>query len=278
MEKQKVCQQQFLHSLSFKNPRRWYRAGYWKCALPRTNFPGQNSATCRREMAIGKWLRGNLPCMDIAVFRAQTSVHTVRQRCTRCRAVSGRQDPSHRDLHCADGRSLADNQKTGTDKQGYGLVHRSGIRRNQYYTHATTKNLVKYTVSLPPTLLAILALSLMNISLFLTKSLHCPNLVILTFVNFVVFVRILISRQLVPSPPPLFTLYLITATLSTSIFLSFKQTVSSLFRILLLDRAAVKSPNHLISHLFSNLSNSSKLMNELITRYSSLNLLQSCLV
>ena len=46
----------------------------------------------------------------------------------------------------------------------------------------------------------------------LTKSLHCLNLVILTFVNFPASVLILILKQLVPSPPPLFTLSLFTAT------------------------------------------------------------------
>ena len=76
--------------------------------------------------------------------------------------------------------------------------------------------------SLPLTLLTILALSLMNISLSLTKFLHCLNLVILTVVNFIVFVHISILKQLVPSPPPLFTLSLITATPSILIFLSLR--------------------------------------------------------
>ena len=44
---------------------------------------------------------------------------------------------------------------------------------------------------------------------------HCLNLVILTFVNFAASVLILILKQLVPSPPPLFILSLITATPST---------------------------------------------------------------
>ena len=47
------------------------------------------------------------------------------------------------------------------------------------------------------TLHAILALSLMNISLSLTKSLHCLNLVILTFVNFAASVVILILQELI---------------------------------------------------------------------------------
>ena len=74
---------------------------------------------------------------------------------------------------------------------------------------------------------AILALSLMNISLSLTKSLHCLNLVIVTFVNFVVSVLILILKQLVPSPPPLFTLSLITTTPSNSISLSLIQLIQN---------------------------------------------------
>ena len=75
---------------------------------------------------------------------------------------------------------------------------------------------------LQPTLLIILASSLMNISLFLTKSLHCPNLVILTFVNFVVFARILTSKQPVPLPPVLFTLNVIIATPSALIISSLR--------------------------------------------------------
>ena len=87
----------------------------------------------------------------------------------------------------------------------------------------------------------------MNISLCLTKSMHCLNVVqlnsstdlysavcrvILTFVNFVVSVLNLISKQLVlvPSPPPLFTLNSITATPSTSIFLSLQLIQNSLAR------------------------------------------------
>ena len=107
------------------------------------------------------------------------------------------------------------------------------------------------------TLFAILASSLMNISLSLTKSLHCLNLVIITFVNFVVFVRILIIKQLVPLPPPLFALNLITATPYTSVFLSLRQTVSRSFRILLL-MLLLKPPNPVVSHLHLNLCTGSK--------------------
>ena len=81
----------------------------------------------------------------------------------------------------------------------------------------------------------------MNISLSLTKSLHCLNLVILTFVNFVASVLILIFKQLIPSLPPLFTLRLITATPSTSISL-----MSQIRRLQLIQnylvRVVVKAP------------------------------------
>ena len=92
------------------------------------------------------------------------------------------------------------------------------LKRN-FSSLVTDNNSLKYKTLLliPLTLLTILALSLMNISLSLTKSLHCLNHVILTFVNFVVSVLILILEQLVPS---LFTLNPTTATPSTSIFLT----------------------------------------------------------
>ena len=85
--------------------------------------------------------------------------------------------------------------------------------------------------------------------------------------DFVASVLILILKQLVPSPPPLFTLSLITATPSTSISLSLRQTVSSSSKILLLV-LLLKPPNHVTSHLYLNLFTGSKLMNELTTSYS----------
>ena len=70
------------------------------------------------------------------------------------------------------------------------------LRRN-FSSLVTDNNLLKYKTLLliPLTLHAILALSLMNISLSLTKSLHCLNLVILTFVTFIVSVVISILKQ-----------------------------------------------------------------------------------
>ena len=106
-----------------------------------------------------------------------------------------------------------------------------------------------------------------HLTLSLTKSLHCLKLVIATFVNFVASVLILILKQLVPLPPQLLTLSLITATPSTSISLSLRKTVSSSFRIILLV-LLLKLSNHVTSHLYLNLCIGSKLMNELITSYS----------
>jgi len=80
--------------------------------------------------------------------------------------------------------------------------------KTEFLLIGNKQNSLKYITLhlIPPTLLTILALFSMNISLFLIKYLHCPNLAILIFVNFVVFVLILISKQLVPSAPPLFTI------------------------------------------------------------------------
>ena len=79
--------------------------------------------------------------------------------------------------------------------------------KQNFSSLVTDNNLLEYRTLLliPLTVLAIWALSLTNISLSLTKSPHCLNLVILTFVNFVVFVLISILKQLVPSPPTLFS-------------------------------------------------------------------------
>ena len=55
-----------------------------------------------------------------------------------------------------------------------------------------------------------MVLSLTKISLSLIKYLHSPNPAILTFVNYAVSAPILISKQPIPSPPPLSTLNLTT--------------------------------------------------------------------
>ena len=80
-------------------------------------------------------------------------------------------------------------------------IHRQHRLKRNFSSLVTDNNLLKHKTLLliPLTLHVILAMSLMNISLSLTKSLHCLNLVILTFVNFVVSILILILKQLVPS-------------------------------------------------------------------------------
>ena len=149
-----------------------------------------------------------------------------------------------------------------------GLRHRTGHPPSTNRAQRSISSMIE-TSALPlrQTATHTLALSLMNISLSLTKSLHCLNLFILTFINFAASVLILILKQLVPSPPPLFTLSLITATPSTSISLSLRQTLSSSSRILLLV-LLLKLPNHVTSLLYLNLCTGSKLMNELTTSYS----------
>ena len=68
------------------------------------------------------------------------------------------------------------------------------------------------------TLFAILVSCLTNISLSLTKYLHFPSPVILIFVNYVVSVNTLISKQ--PAPPFSFTPNSIIATHYVTIFLT----------------------------------------------------------
>ena len=59
----------------------------------------------------------------------------------------------------------------------------------------------------------------LNISLSLIKYLHYPNPAILTFVNFAVSTPILISKQPIPSPPPLSTLNMTIITHYTTTYL-----------------------------------------------------------
>ena len=70
-----------------------------------------------------------------------------------------------------------------------------------YFLHRLPLNIIKK-------LLLLQVLSLTNISLSLNKYLHYPNPAILTFVIFAVSAPILISKQPIPSPPPLSTLNL----------------------------------------------------------------------
>ena len=93
----------------------------------------------------------------------------------------------------------------------------------------------------------------MNTSLFLTRSHLSPNLAITIFASFAVSVHTLIPKQLPPSPLPLFTPSLTTATLSLyhnlpkSQISRLQQTQNSLAR------AAVKAPksSHITPILWS---------------------------
>jgi len=108
-------------------------------------------------------------------------------------------------------------------------------------------------LSLQPTLLATLALSLMNTLPSLAKSLHFLNPATITFVNFVISARISTSKQPASLSPPLSILNLITVTLSISTFQTINITGSNRFRTLLLV-LLLKPLNPQISLPFSNLS------------------------
>jgi len=83
-------------------------------------------------------------------------------------------------------------------------------------------NWPKYSTphSAPPTLLAILASSLMNTFPFPIRSQLALNPAIITFVNFVASVLTSISKQPLPLPPPSSTPNLTTVTLFTIIYTS----------------------------------------------------------
>jgi len=107
------------------------------------------------------------------------------------------------------------------------------LRLNFYLSDSKT-NLPKYTTlyMTPPTLLEILALSLMNI--FLTKLHLSPKLVTITFVNFAVCSLISIRQPPVPLLPLSSTPNLLTVILSTIKSLTLNYPISSRSRTLLL--------------------------------------------
>jgi len=84
-----------------------------------------------------------------------------------------------------------------------------------FFLSDLNNNFLNYTtlLSLQPTLLATLALSLMNTLPSPTKSLHFLNPTTITFVNFAVSAHISTSKQPAPLTLPLFILNLITVTL-----------------------------------------------------------------
>jgi len=90
----------------------------------------------------------------------------------------------------------------------------NGLKQQLSKIHSSSLNITRSTRSL--------GFILMNTSVCLIKSLIFLDLVFLMFVNFDVSVLILISKQPVPSPPPLFTQNMTTVTLSIIIFQSLR--------------------------------------------------------
>ena len=116
-------------------------------------------------------------------------------------------------------------------------------------------------ISLQPTLLATLAISLMN-TLLLTKSLHFLNPATITFVNFAISAHISTSKQPAPLPPPLSILNLITVTVSITTFQTINLTGFNRSRtILLVLLLSLLNPH--ISLPFSDLSTGLRLTNAL---------------
>ena len=112
----------------------------------------------------------------------------------------------------------------------------STLLKLSFFLSDLNNSFLKFTtlLSLQPTLLATLALSLMNTLPSLTKSLHFVNPATITFVNFAVSAHISTSKQPAPLPPPLSILNLITVTLSITTFRIINLTVSNRSRTLLL--------------------------------------------
>ena len=108
-------------------------------------------------------------------------------------------------------------------------------------------------LSLQPTLLATLALFLMDTLPSQTKSLHFLNPASITFVNFAVSAHALTSKQPAPLPPPLSTLNSITVTLSITTFQTIKSAGSNGSRTFLLV-LLLRLLNTHVSLPFSNLA------------------------
>jgi len=77
----------------------------------------------------------------------------------------------------------------------------------------------------------------MNISISLIKYLHYPNPAILTFVNVAVSALMLISKQPIPSPPPLSTLNLTTVITRLSYWIGIHGSVLNWFKCYLSSRS-----------------------------------------
>jgi len=109
-------------------------------------------------------------------------------------------------------------------------------------------NFPKYTTLhlTPPTLLEILALSLMNILLFRTNLHLSPKPVTITFVNFAVSGLTSIHQLPLPLLHPSFTSNLITVILSTIIF---NYPVSSRSKTLLLVLSLKLAKSYHITHI-----------------------------
>ena len=108
-------------------------------------------------------------------------------------------------------------------------------------------------LSLQPTLLATLALFLMDTLPSQTKSLHFLNPASITFVNFAVSAHALTSKQPAPLPPPLSTLNSINVTLSITTFQTIKSAGSNGSRTFLLV-LLLRLLNTHVSLPFSNLA------------------------
>ena len=98
----------------------------------------------------------------------------------------------------------------------------STLLKLSFFLSDLNNSFLKFTtlLSLQPTLLATLALSLMNTLPSLTKSPHFLNPATITFMNFTVSAHISTSKQPAPLPPPLSILNLITVTLSITTYRS----------------------------------------------------------
>jgi len=126
------------------------------------------------------------------------------------------------------------------------FLHLTPPRLN-FSSLVSVNNLPKSTTprSPPLTLLEILASYLMNTSLFLTRSHLSPNLAITIFASFAVSNHTSIPKQLPPSPLPLFTPSLTTATIYHNLP---KSQITRLQQIQnSLARAVVKAPK--FSHI-----------------------------
>jgi len=131
----------------------------------------------------------------------------------------------------------------------------STLLKLSFFLSDLNNSFLKFTtlLSLQPTLLASLALSLMNTLPSLTKSLHFLNPATITFVNFAVSAHISTSKQPAPLPPLLPILNLITVTLSITTFQTINLTGSNRSRTLLFV-LLLRLLNFHISLLFLDLS------------------------